>query len=87
MVHEVTMKDFASYDGDIMKEAEKALGTVKGKSENDIIREIYDKAAAGKRDGTLTNEQIDAFYARFSQMLDPARKKRLRKLVEKLKSL
>lgn len=81
------MKDFASYDGDVMKEAEKALGSVQGKSENDIIREIYQKAEAGKRAGTLTNEQIDAFYARFSQMLDPARRKKLGKLIEKLKRL
>ena len=85
MVREVTMKDFASYD--VMKEAEKALGSVQGKSENDIIREIYARAEAGKKAGTLTNEEIDAFYARFSQMLDPARRKKLQKLVEKLKSI
>lgn len=82
------MKDFASFnDEELRKEAEKAVGSVQGKSENDIIREIYAKAEAGKRAGTLTNEQIDAFYARFSQMLDPPRKKKLKKLVEKLKSL
>lgn len=84
------MKDFANFDGgELKKEAEKALGSVRleGKSENDIIREIYEKAETGKRAGTLTNEQIDAFYARFSQMLDPARKRKLRKLVEQLKSI
>lgn len=82
------MKDFASFnDEELRKEAEKAVGSVQGKSENDIIREIYAKAEAGKRAGTLTNEQIDAFYARFSQMLDPPRKKKLKKLVEKLKSM
>ena len=82
------MKDFASFDDNEMKrEAEKALGTLNGKSENDIIREIYEKAEAGKRAGTLTNEQIDAFYVRFSQMLDAPRRKRLKKLVEKLKSI
>ena len=83
------MKDFASFgeDAELMREAEKAIGSVKGKSENDVIREIYERAAKGKRDGTLTNEQIDAFYSRFSSMLDPARKKKLKKLVEKLKSM
>ena len=83
------MKDFASFgeDAELMREAEKAIGSVKGKSENDVIREIYERAAKGKRDGTLTNEQIDAFYNRFSSMLDPARKKKLKKLVEKLKSM
>ncbi len=81
------MKDFASYDDELMKEAERAVGSVQGKSENDIIREIYAKAEAGKRAGTLTNEQIDAFYARFSQMLNSAQRKRLKKLVEKLKAI
>lgn len=81
------MKDFASYDDELMKEAERAVGSVQGKSENDIIREIYAKAEAGKRAGTLTNEQIDAFYDRFSQMLNSAQRKRLKKLVEKLKAI
>ncbi len=86
---EETMKDFANFDGsdDVMKEAEKALGTLNGKSESDIIREIYKKAEEGKLNGTLTNEQIDAFYERFSQLLDPPRKKKLRKMVEKLKEI
>ena len=81
------MKDFASFgeDAELIREAERAIGS--GKSENDVIREIYERAAKGKRDGTLTNEQIDAFYSRFSSMLDPARKKKLKKLVEKLKSM
>ncbi len=81
------MKDFASYDDELKKEAEKAVGSLQGKSDADIIREIYAKAEAGKRAGTLTNEQIDAFYERFSQILDSSHKRKLKKLVEKLKSI
>ncbi len=81
------MKDFASFDDGAMKEAETYLGTLRGKSEEEVIREIYRKAEAGKRAGTLTNEQIDAFCERFSQMLDAGRRKKLRRLAEKLKSL
>ena len=83
------MKDFASYGGTdgIMKEAKQYLASLGGKSENDVIREIYAKAEAGKRAGTLTNEQIDAFYDRFSQLLDAGRRKKLKKIVERLKSM
>lgn len=84
------MKDFQSFDdSELKKEAEKALGSadIKGKSENEILREIYKKAEAGKRAGTLTNAQIDAFCARFSQMLNPAQQKKLKKLAEQLKNI
>ncbi len=84
--------DFASYtpkgsDDDWIKEAEDVLVKYRGKSDAEIVKAIYARAAAGKRDGTLTNEQIDAFYARFSPMLDGAKKKRLKKLVEELKRM
>ena len=84
------MKDFQSFDdSELKKEAEKALGSadIKGKNESEILREIYKKAEAGKRAGTLTNAQIDAFYARFSQMLNPSQQKKLKKLVDQLKSI
>ena len=87
MVQEVHMKDFASFDSQLKREAEQAVGTLNGKSEGELIREIYEKAEAGKRAGTLTNEQIDAFYARFSSMLDPVRRRKLKGLVERLKSI
>lgn len=84
------MDDFASYNEDRVdweKEAEKFASSYRGKGENDLMRDIFARAAEGKRNGTLSNEQIDAFYAQFSPMLDAAKRKRLKKLVEQLKNM
>ncbi len=88
------MKDFASYEGGKEKDAQAWIDEANavaaqyaGKGENEILRAIYARAVEGKRNGTLTNEQIDEFYARFSSMLDGARKKRLKKIVEELKRM
>lgn len=86
------MDDFASYRGkeeqtDWEKEAQKIAASYRGKSENDLISEIFARAAEGKRNGTLSNEQIDAFYAQFAPMLDGVKKKRLKKLVEEIKNM
>lgn len=92
---EVSMNDFASYNGgkepktqeEWIDEAQKVAGSMKGKSEGDILKTIYARAAEGKRNGTLTNEEIDAFYRQFSPMLDAGKRKRLQKLVEELKRM
>ena len=89
------MKDFASFEGgegtngseEWLKEAQNFASAYAGKSDNDIMKAIYARAVEGKRNGTLTNEQIDAFYARFAPMLDGAKRKRLQKLVEQLKNM
>lgn len=85
------MDDFASYsekkDGDWTQEAQKIAARCNGRNEGEITKEIFSRAAEGKRNGTLTNEQIDLFYSQFAPMLDGAKRKRLKKLVEQLKSM
>ena len=87
------MKDFANFTGDggaqdaFLEEAKKVAASYDGKSENDLLKSIYARAVAGKRSGTLTNEQIDAFYAQFSPMLDGAKRKKLQKIVAELKKM
>lgn len=87
------MKDFASYDPgkgnseDLLREAEDVLKAFGGRADGDILKEIYARALEGKRNGTLTNEQIDFFCERLSPMLDGAKRKRLKALAEKLKSM
>lgn len=87
------MKDFASYEngekstGAWEAEAQAIAAQYAGKGENEILRAIYARAVEGKRNGTLTNEQIDEFYARFSALLDGGKRKRLKKLVEDLKKM
>ena len=87
------MDDFASYtpkkksDEEWLKEADDVLRSCRGKSDAEILKAIYARAVEGKKNGTLTNEQIDVFYEQFSRTLDGARKKRLKKLVEELKRM
>lgn len=86
------MKDFAGYTGggvpdDLLKEAQAAAAQFDGKNESELIRSIYARAAEGKRAGTLTNEQIDAFCAQFAPMLDAGKRKKLMKLAAELKRM
>ena len=58
-----------------------------GKSNADMLRSILAEAERGKREGTLSNEEIEAFYQTFSPMLDGFQRKRLRAIVDRLKGL
>ena len=91
------MKDFASYTGgekkdnegeiDFAKEAEKLSRGYEGARESDMMKAIYEKAVEGKRAGTLTNEQIDAFVKQFAPMLNGVQRKKLQKIVAELKKI
>ncbi len=86
------MDDFASYSKkqeptDWTKEAQNIAENYNGKNENELARDIFARAAEGKKNGTLTNEQIDLFYSQFAPMLDSAKRKKLKKLIEQLKSI
>ena len=91
------MSDFASYSGknkakeksadEWISEAKRVASKYEGKSENDLLKAIYTQAVEGKLNGTLSNEQIDAFYRQFSPMLDAGKRKKLAKIVEQLKKM
>lgn len=85
------MDDFASYskgkETDWTKEAQRIASAYNGKNEGELTRDIFARAAEGKRNGTLTNEQIDLFYSQFAPMLDAPKRKKLKKLIEQLKSM
>lgn len=91
------MKDFKSFAGsnekkntkdiDWKSEAEKVAESCNGRSEEDILKEILARAEVGKRNGTLSNEQIDFFYQRFAPSLDAEKRKKLQKIVERLKRM
>lgn len=88
----ISMDDFASYSQkprqtDWTKEAETIAASYNGKNENELTRDIFARAAEGKKNGTLTNEQIDLFYSQFAPMLDGPKRKKLKKLVEQLKNM
>ncbi len=95
------MKDFKSYSAptggngaDSADEKEqtanlaaaiaKAFG---GKSEGQIWQTILKQAEQGKRDGTLTNADLDNFYAALSPLLDAFKRQKLKQIITKLKAI
>ncbi len=58
-----------------------------GKSNASMLKSILEEAEKSKRAGTLSNEEIENFYQSFAPMLDGTQKKRLRAVVERLKSI
>jgi hypothetical protein len=50
-------------------------------------KRILAEAEKGKREGTLSNQEIENFYATFSPMLDNAKRKQLRAVVDRLKKI
>ena len=58
-----------------------------GKPSGEVLRSILAQAEAGKRAGTLTNADIDAFYAQFSPMLEEGQNRMLQSVVERLKRI
>lgn len=87
------MNDFQSYTGgdapqeEWMAEAQKFASGYRGKSEGELMKEIFARAVEGKQNGTLSDAQIDAFYQQFAPVLDSTRRKKLAKLVEQLKRM
>ena len=58
-----------------------------GKSESQIFRTVISEAERGKREGTLTNADLDNFYNALSPLLDGIKKRKLKEVIQKLKSI
>ena len=58
-----------------------------GKNQSDLLKAIYDEALKGKRNGTLTNADIDNFSSMLYPMLDDKQRKILLKVVAELKKI
>lgn len=59
----------------------------RGQSNKNVLADIISSAEKGKRDGTLTNEEIDAFYRQFSPMLNFVQRKKLAQIIEQIKRI
>ena len=90
------MKDFNSYTGgdnkqndpDGMADMAKMMAKAfEGKGEADILRAIYREAERGRKAGTLTDSDLDNFYAALYPMLDAAKRKKLEQVINKLKKM
>jgi hypothetical protein len=88
------MKSFKDYSKEEVKQGataeeltKKIASAYHGKSNMDIFKSILAEAERGKRAGTLSNEEIEAFYQNFAPMLDGMQRRRLRAVVDKLKEI
>ena len=58
-----------------------------GKNTGELIKAIYQEAKRGKKNGTLSNADLDNFATVLSPMLDDKKKKMLNKIVAELKKI
>ena len=58
-----------------------------GKSEGQVLQTIIAQAEQGKRDGTLTNADLDNFYNTLAPLLDGFKKQKLRSIIARLKQI
>lgn len=78
------MKDFKK-DG--ANDVESFVKSRTGKQEKDVYAELYSRALEGKKKGTLSNEQIDAFCKQVSPMLSGEQRAKLFALASELKKI
>ena len=58
-----------------------------GKSEGQVLQTIIAQAEQGKRDGTLTNADLDNFYSTLAPLLDGFKKRKLQQIIKQLKTI
>ena len=58
-----------------------------GKSEGQIWQTLLEQAEQGKRNGTLTNADLDNFYNALAPLVDGFKKQKLKQIITKLKAL
>lgn len=58
-----------------------------GKSQKDVWQTILKQAEEGKRNGTLTNDDLDNFYKTVYPLVDGVKRKKLKSIIDKLKEI
>ena len=58
-----------------------------GKSERQILGTIIAEAERGKREGTLSNADLDNFYNALYPLLDGFKRKKLKEVIARLKAI
>ncbi len=92
------MNDFKSYNPPEDKKDKTQLNNavdftnavvkaMNGKSEGQIWRTILAEAERGKREGRLSNADLDNFYNTISPMVDGFKRKKLKEIIERLKRI
>ena len=87
------MRDFNNFnqssqtpDQDSMDMIKKFASKYEGASEDRLISEIMLEAEKGRRNGTLSNSDIERFKNMLSPMLNSKQREKLEKIVSKLKN-
>lgn len=80
-------QNFSGMDKNLYDLVGSLAGRFDGKSQQDLIKAIYEEAKKGKQNGTLTNAQIDAFVNQLSPLLDDKKRKMLIKIANELKKI
>ncbi|MDE6867764.1 MAG: hypothetical protein K2J83_01305 [Clostridia bacterium] len=96
------MKDFKSYTPENNENAEtpkseemnntvelakKVSQAMNGKSQGQLLGTIIAEAERGKRNGTLTNADLDNFYNTLAPLVDGFKRKKLKEVINRLKSI
>ena len=87
------MEDFNNFaknnkpEGDIFKKFTEIASKFDGKSQEELLKEIYKETLKGKQNGTLTNADIDRFSQMITPFLDEKKTKILEKVVKELKKI
>lgn len=58
-----------------------------GKSQKDVWQTILKQAEEGKRNGTLTNEDLDNFYKTVYPLVDGVKRQKLKSIIARLKEI
>lgn len=74
-------------NGALLEEANEVAKKYSGADEGEILRAITRQAEESKRAGTLTNAELDSFYSRIAPVLDSAKRKKLKGIIERLKKI
>ena len=76
----------ASYNNtvELAKVLSKAMA---GKNEGQILQTILAEAERGKREGTLTNADLDNFYNALALFVDGFKKRKLKEVIMRLKGI
>ena len=74
-------------EDDVTRLTKQILEAYDGKPSVEMLKSILKQAEESKRNGTLTNEEIDEFYSQFAPLLDAKQQKMLQSVVQKLKKI
>ena len=67
--------------------ANQVMRAMNGKNESQLLRTIIAEAERGKREGRLTNADLDNFYNSVSPMVNGIQRKKLKEVIARLKQI